>query len=234
MDVFYAPHISTSDYLVLDHLESGHCIRVLRHRKGDLVRLVDGKGGYFKGQIQDDNPENCGIKIQERLSGGIKMSGKLHVCIAPTKRMDRFEWFLEKATEIGVTSITPILCQRSERKKVRIDRMEKILVSAMKQSGRAELPQLHEPVNFKECVSGDTTGSKFIAYCGEGKKNDIRKVEFTGQNTILIGPEGDFTDEEVIHAVSHGYMALSMGAATLRTETAGVMICAAASLCMVR
>lgn len=212
----------------MDQTESRHCIRVMRHRIGDQVKIVDGAGGKYTGQIMNEDPGACTIRIIEREPQVVLPKRRVHVAIAPTKSNDRFEWFLEKATEIGISSIIPIICSRSERNRIRTDRLHKILVSAMKQSGRALLPQLSEPVNFSQFINSSATGSKFIAHCTESDRNDIMEVSFADEVTFLIGPEGDFTQEEIKLALDSEYEAVSMGPSTLRTETAGIMVCAAA------
>ncbi len=228
MNIFYEPSAGKSDIVTLDPTESGHCIRVMRHRTGDQVEIVDGAGGRYTGQIISEDPAACDIRVIGHERQITQPDRKVHIGIAPTKRIDRFEWFLEKATEIGITSITPIICSRSERTRVRADRMHKILVSAMKQSGRAFLPQLNEPLKFEQVINGTAPGSKFIAHCVDDDKTDLLDVAFSDEITFLIGPEGDFTEEEIRKALQNGYLAVSMGQSTLRTETAGIMAVAAA------
>lgn len=226
MNLFYKPDI-ISDRLVLDQKESIHCIKVMRYRKGDQVRLIDGAGGFYVAEIDTEDQKACGVKIISKIEEYQRMPYDLHIAIAPTKSMDRFEWFVEKATEIGITSITPVFCTRSERRNIRLDRIEKVAVSAIKQSVKAYLPKIRKPVDYAKWIEYKHIGSKFIAHCIEGSKNDIRTVELSGMITILIGPEGDFTPEEVFRATHNNFVPLSLGNYRLRTETAGVVACSA-------
>ncbi len=229
MDLFYKTDI-ISEQLVLDTDESVHSIKVLRHRRGDLIRIIDGKGGFYVAEIENADPKACKVKIISKIDNYEKPSYELHIAIAPTKKLDRFEWFVEKATEIGVSSITPLICQRSERRTIRIDRLEKVAIAAMKQSVKAYLPRIYEPIEYIDYVEKNLPGSKFIAHCMDGVKKDIRTVELSDSITILIGPEGDFTSEEVMFAIQNDYESLSLGEYRLRTETAGVVSCTAVYL----
>ncbi|MCF8345704.1 MAG: 16S rRNA (uracil(1498)-N(3))-methyltransferase [Bacteroidales bacterium] len=224
MDIFYKSDI-TSNQLVLDPGESNHCIKVMRYKKGDAISLIDGKGGYFTAEIEEEDRKACRIKIISKKENYEKLPYELHIAIAPTKSMDRFEWFVEKATEIGITSITPVLCNRSERRNLRIDRLEKVAVAAIKQSVRAYLPEIREMVSFNDWIAEEREGSRLIAHCMDGQKNDLRKVELSGINTIVIGPEGDFTPEEVARAADGCFEPITLGAYRLRTETAGIVAC---------
>ncbi len=229
MNIFYKPDI-TSDKLSLDRQESHHCIKVMRYRKGDEVRIIDGKGGLFIAQIESEDPKACGVKIISKHENFEKMPYELHIAIAPTKSIDRFEWFVEKATEIGVTSITPLICKRSERKAIRMERLGKVAISAMKQSVKAYLPRLNDPVGFSAWVNYDHPGSKYIAHCMDGPKVDIHSIRPSDIIHVLIGPEGDFTPAELQEATRNNFEPLSLGYYRLRTETAGIIICSAAYL----
>jgi len=226
MDLFYNTGI-VSKQLVLDPDESAHSIKVLRYRKGDQIRIVDGKGGFYVAVIENADPKACKVKIISKTDNYEKLPYELHIAIAPTKKLDRFEWFVEKATEIGVSSITPLHCQRSERKNIRLDRLKKVAIAAMKQSVKAYLPIIIEPMAYADWIEKRPSGSKFIAHCIDGVKKDIRTVELSDVITILIGPEGDFTPEEVLLAIQNDYESLSLGDYRLRTETAGVVACSA-------
>ncbi|MBW8325004.1 MAG: 16S rRNA (uracil(1498)-N(3))-methyltransferase [Prolixibacteraceae bacterium] len=225
MHIFYTPDLSGNTY-TLDETESKHCVRVLRLEKGDEITLVDGRGGYFTAEIDDPNPKHCAVKvIQSELNFGLRKF-QVHVAIAPTKNMDRMEWFLEKATEIGINRVTPILCRYSERKEVKHDRLEKVMVSAMKQSLKAYLPQLDELTKFNALIKQPFDGQKFIAHCDEQHRELLKKMILPNQNyLILIGPEGDFSTEEIELAIQAGFKPVSLGDSRLRTETAGVVAC---------
>ena len=166
MHIFYTPELSGKTY-ILDETESKHCVRVLRLEKGDEITLVDGRGGFFTADISDPNPKRCAVHVtKSELNFGLR-NFQVHVAIAPTKNMDRIEWFLEKATEIGISRVTPLLCRFSERKEIKHDRLEKVMVSAMKQSLKAYLPQLDELTKFSDFVWQPFDGQKFIAHCEE-------------------------------------------------------------------
>jgi 16S rRNA (uracil1498-N3)-methyltransferase len=225
MQLFYVPNISGSE-IILDETESKHAIRVLRLQKGDQIQVVDGKGGFYMAEIADANPKKCRLTIVNSALDFGKRNFHLHIAIAPTKNIDRFEWFLEKATEIGIDEITPLLTSHSERKTINAERLEKILVSAMKQSLKAYLPQLHELTTFKELIINNKTENKFIAYCDEIQKIHLKDLATKGNNTlILIGPEGDFSPEEIKLAIENGFKVVSLGESRLRTETAGIVAC---------
>ena len=211
---------------ILDETESFHCIKVLRLKTGDEVSLVDGKGGFFKGIIAIANQKACEINIYKSQFGFGKRNFQIHIGIAPTKSIERLEWFLEKATEIGVDEITPIICQRSERKILREDRLKKVITSAIKQSIKAYIPVLHPLTPFEKFIDIQNPGNKLIAHCMDGTRHDLIKFRPVSNDfTILIGPEGDFSEKEVQLAISKGYNPVSLGESRLRTETAGVAVC---------
>ncbi len=225
MNIFYTPDIVGSSY-TLDETESKHCIRVLRFSKGDSLIMVDGKGNKYEARISDPNPKKCSVDILSKTSDFEKRNYFLHVAIAPTKNIDRFEWFVEKATEIGVDEITPLLCEHSERKQVNIERIDKVIVSAMKQSLKAYKPVLNNLTNFGAFCRMDNQGLKFVAHCEEGEKNHLFDLVKPNERvTILIGPEGDFSVAEIEAAVKLGFKEVSLGNSRLRTETAGVVAC---------
>lgn len=225
MQLFYVPNISGAE-VVLDETESKHAVRVLRLQKGSQVQIVDGKGGFFEAEITDTNPKKCHLSIIKSQAEFGKKEFHLHIAIAPTKNIDRFEWFLEKATEIGIDEITPLLTSHSERKTLNPERLEKILVSAMKQSLKAYLPKLNYLTSFKELVINTKSDKKLIAYCDDIQKKHLKDLEVKRKDTlILIGPEGDFSPEEVEFAIENGFEVVSLGSARLRTETAGIVAC---------
>ena len=225
MQLFYVPNISGTE-VILDDTESKHAVRVLRLTEGTSVELIDGKGGFYTAEIADANPKKCRLTITNTQKNFGKKNFHLHMAIAPTKNIDRFEWFLEKATEIGVDEITPLLCEHSERKVIKPERLEKILISAMKQSLKAYLPKLNELITLKDFISKTTDKNKFIAHCYDDPKPHLKDiVDSHSKVLILVGPEGDFSLEEVELAKASGFNEVSLGNARLRTETAGVVAC---------
>ena len=226
MQLFYTPDINSDEY-TLSKEESKHCIQVLRKKIGDIIYLVDGKGGFYKAILIGDNPKSCHLKIDKVERNYGKSDLHIHIAIAPTKMNERFEWFLEKSTEIGINEITPILCEHSERKILKLERMNKILVAAMKQSNQAYLPKLNSAVSFDSFVNNNTVEERYIAHCIENhKKKQLNEVIKKGTNTlVLIGPEGDFSQKEIDYALKHGFSAVSLGKNRLRTETAAIVSC---------
>ena len=225
MHIFYTPELSGNTY-TLNETESKHCIRVLRLDKGDEITLVDGRGGFFTAEIADPNPKRCAVNVVESQQNFGLRNFRVHIAIAPTKNIERIEWFLEKATEIGVSRITPLLCRYSERKEIKTERLEKVMVSAMKQSLKAYLPLLDELTKFSEFVRQPFDGQKFIAHCEEQHRELLKSLVVPTQNyLILIGPEGDFSSEEIELALKEGFQPVSLGDSRLRTETAGVVAC---------
>ncbi|WP_321345574.1 16S rRNA (uracil(1498)-N(3))-methyltransferase [uncultured Draconibacterium sp.] len=225
MQLFYVPNISGAE-VILNETESKHAIRVLRLSESDEIELIDGEGGFYRARIIDANPKKCKLSIIDSQTEFGKKDFHLHIAIAPTKNIDRTEWFLEKCTEIGIDEITPLLSEHSERKVIKPERLEKILVSAMKQSVKAYLPRLNELTKFSDLLQQATETKKYIAHCNEGEKPHLKNVVKPGEKVlILIGPEGDFSPEEVNLALQSGFKAISLGDARLRTETAGVVAC---------
>lgn len=225
MHIFYAPDILGNLY-TLNEDESKHCIRVLRLIAGDEITIIDGKGGFYKTRILIPEPKRCQVEVIEVITEFEKRNHHLHIAIAPTKNIERFEWFLEKVTEIGIDEITPLLCEHSERKVVNNERLEKIIVSAMKQSIKAYLPKLNQMIPFRQFTQTRNDGDLFIAHCNKKELNHLKnEIQPKQKTTILIGPEGDFSPEEVIMAIQHNFMEISLGSSRLRTETAGVVAC---------
>ncbi|MEH6408156.1 MAG: 16S rRNA (uracil(1498)-N(3))-methyltransferase [Leeuwenhoekiella sp.] len=232
MQLFYYPEIEASaKTVVLPKDESKHIIKVLRKKAGDLLDLTNGKGDFFIAEITEASPSRCGVKILES-NHEQPLPYSLHMAVAPTKLNDRYEWFLEKATEIGITEITPIICDHSERKVIKEDRYEKILQSAMKQSLKAYKPVLNEAVSFKEFIAknSQTESQKFIAHCEETKRLSLKKSIFGSNMLILIGPEGDFSTEEIKLALDNNFSPVTLGNSRLRTETAAIVACHTAAL----
>jgi 16S rRNA (uracil1498-N3)-methyltransferase len=223
--LFYTPDLKLPVH-TLSEEESKHCTRVLRLSEGDKIFLTDGKGRFCEAMIKNASPKACVIEIVETILEYGKHDFKLNVAIAPTKNIERFEWFLEKATEIGVDEIIPLICRFSERKEIKPERLEKVIVSAMKQSQKAYLPALSSIQKFKALVSKPFSGDKFIAHCNNGEKLLLGNSIKQGRDVlILIGPEGDFSPEEVEMAILQGFVPVSLGESRLRTETAGVVAC---------
>jgi 16S rRNA (uracil1498-N3)-methyltransferase len=230
MQLFYAPDISGKTY-TLNEEESKHCIRVLRLTNGDEITLIDGKGGLFQTRIISPEPKRCQVEVFESTLEFEKRGYYLHVAIAPTKNIERFEWFLEKATEIGIDEITPLLCEHSERKVINNERLEKVIVSAMKQSIKAYAPKLNTLTPFKLFVQTQIPENTFIAHCQrKGLSHLKNELKSNNKITILIGPEGDFSPDEVNMALALKIKEISLGNSRLRTETAGIVACQIANL----
>ena len=230
MPVFYTTEINQKQ-AILGEEESRHVVKVLRKTGGDPLEIVDGKGNYYEGLISVPDPKACQISIRNVKKEHLRRDYHLHIALAPPKSTERFEWFLEKATEIGVDEISPIICERSERNRIRHDRSLKILIAAMKQSGRALLPRLNHEIplsNFLELFSADI---KLIAHCrtDPGQRID-RKPVIDQEWIVLIGPEGDFTPGEIEDARQRAYREINLGEAVYRTETAGMIACHTISL----
>ena len=222
--LFYAPDIITTSALPED--ESQHCVRVLRLKEGDNIAITDGKGFIYNAILESAHPKHCLVNITEQLPQKPIWENTIHIAVAPTKSIDRMEWFVEKATEIGVNTITCLRCHHSERREINLLRLNKIAVSAMKQSQKATLPLISEMINFNKFISQEFEGHKMIAHCAENEKQLIKDTYKPGGNAlILIGPEGDFSNEEINAALSAGFTPISLGKSRLRTETAALVAC---------
>lgn len=226
MQLFYNPSISEhSTEITFSKDESRHISKVLRKHTGDLLQITNGKGWLFKAEITSGDMKHCKAAILSKTFYP-SQSYNVHVAIAPTKMNDRFEWFLEKATEIGVDEITPIICDHSERKVIKTDRFEKIIQAAMKQSLHYHIPKLREPVAFKDLISASFDGQKYIAHCEESARESLKNsLKPETDVLILIGPEGDFSSNEILDAKNAGFIPVTLGATRLRTETAGIVAC---------
>ena len=211
--------------------ESWHCAKVLRKKTGDKIQLIDGIGNFYEGVLEIVSDKKCTANLT---SGPIlqeKRNYYLHLAIAPTKQIDRIEWMIEKAVEIGIDEISFISCKNSERTVIKIDRIIKIVESAVKQSLQAYLPKINDLTSFKEIINSKEVDQKLIAHCYNEEKNDLKQMEFKNKSTlVLIGPEGDFSMDEVDIALKNNFKAVSFGSNRLRTETAGLYVCQAASL----
>jgi len=225
MHVFYTPDLN-SDFYTLNEEESKHCSKVLRLGLGDVIHLIDGKGGLFEAEISAMNKKNVQLKILKKQLEFGKRNHHLHIAIAPTKNIDRLEWFLEKATEIGIDEITPIICDRSERKIIKEERLEKVITAAVKQSLTAYHPKLNAAISFASLMKQQGDTEKFIAHCMEGEKPYINQLTQAHRSyLILIGPEGDFSPSELESALQNGYKPVTLGNTRLRTETAALAAC---------
>ena len=230
MELFYIDR-QPSEFFTLSEEESKHISRVLRFGKGDFIFLTTGKGDLYKAEITDDHPKACVVKIIETRHQVGKKNYSLHIAIAPTKNSDRFEWFLEKATEIGVDEITPLICEHSERRVIKDERLNKVLLAAMKQSGRCYLPKLNEAAPFSKFISQPFSNRKFICSTDTDKNRLLKNLYLTEKDAlILIGPEGDFSKNELDLAVKNKFEMASLGESRLRTETAGIVACHTISL----
>lgn len=226
MQLFYNPTINeTTETFSFDKEESKHIIKVLRKKDSDILHVTNGLGLLFKTEITLASDNKCTVKIVS-IEKTEAPKYKLHLAVAPTKMNDRYEWFLEKATEIGIHEITPIICDRSERKVINTDRFEKIILSAMKQCNQMYLPKLNSAVTFKEFLKIKKTGTTLIAHCEEIDKKTLKSVVSPSKDyTILIGPEGDFSNKEIELALESNYIPVSLGETRLRTETAAIVAC---------
>ncbi len=225
MHLFYTPDIKSDNY-TLNEEESKHCTKVLRLQKDDEIYLVDGKGGYYKAIISNTHPKKTELQILSVQQEFGKRNHYLHVAVAPTKNIERFEWFLEKATEIGIDEITPLICERSERKEVKWDRLNKVITSAVKQSIKAYHPKLNEPISFKKFITLDNSSQKFVAHCIDSPKKSLKDLVISkSKYLITVGPEGDFTSTETELAISSGFLPITLGNSRLRTETAALEAC---------
>ena len=209
--------------IVLSKEESKHATKVLRKKEGDILNFTDGKGGFYRAEITVADTKKCRLQIINSEQKPKQHNYNLHIAIAPTKNMDRFEWFLEKATEIGIDEITPIICDHSERKVLKTERCNRILLSAIKQSLKLHLPKLNEAIPLKDFLKQDFKGNKYIAHCEDGEKIELRTENKAEKTTILIGPEGDFSTNEIEIALQNQFKAVSLGKSRLRTETAGLV-----------
>jgi 16S rRNA (uracil1498-N3)-methyltransferase len=226
MQLFYNPSITeTATSFVFDKEESKHIIKVLRKKEGDILHVTNGLGFLFVTQITVASDTKCNVTITS-FEKEAEPKFHLHLAVAPTKLNERYEWFLEKAVEIGIQEITPIICEHSERKVIKTDRFQKILETAMKQSLHYYFPKLNEPIAFKDFIKQEHQGQKFIAHCEDTDKKSLKKeLKVNEDVTILIGPEGDFSVKEIELAFENNFIPVSLGATRLRTETAAIVAC---------
>ncbi|XLS30739.1 16S rRNA (uracil(1498)-N(3))-methyltransferase [Flavobacteriaceae bacterium M23B6Z8] len=232
MQLFYHPGLKENDTSFnFDKEESRHISKVLRKTSGDEIRVTNGDGLIFDAILEEVSPKSCVVRIR-KVHKKFSRRYWLHMVVAPTKMNERYEWFLEKATEIGVDEITPIICDHSERKTIKKERYQKVLVAAMKQSLRAYLPKLNDPITLDKFLDKDIEGLLFIAHCEpEDKYHLKRRVQPDNPVTILIGPEGDFSTAEIEKAASRNYTPITLGPSRLRTETAAIVACSVVAFC---
>lgn len=229
MNIFIAD--VTGNLAVLTSEESWHCAKVLRRKAGDQIRLIDGKGNFYEGTLEIVSEKQCRVAITRGPEPQPKRNYYLHLAIAPTKQIDRIEWMIEKAVEIGVDEISFVSCKNSERTIVKTERINKVVESAVKQSLQAFIPKVNELVSFKDFLGRCTAEQKLIAHCIDSEKREIRQVDFKNRTTcVLVGPEGDFAAGEVELAAKSGFIPVSLGQTRLRSETAGLYVCQAAAL----
>ncbi|MCK8520713.1 16S rRNA (uracil(1498)-N(3))-methyltransferase [Aquimarina sp. D1M17] len=224
MQLFYNDTLSSSSTEIkFSREESKHIAKVLRKKEDDILHITNGRGDLFQAKITFSNPSQC-IAVIDSFETQKKKPYRLHLAVAPTKMNDRYEWFLEKATEIGIDEITPILCDHSERKVIKLERFERILQSAMKQSLQCYLPKLNPLVTFSDFIAKPNQDQLLIAHCEETKKQSLQDIlQLKSNSTILIGPEGDFSPDEIHKALSSGYHPVTLGETRLRTETAAIV-----------
>lgn len=226
MQLFYTPHLQPhSTSFTFDREESKHIIKVLRKIENDIIHVTNGLGYLFVTKINIASDRKCTVQIVETTYTQ-PLPYRIHLAVAPTKMNDRYEWFLEKATEIGIHEITPLLCDHSERVVFKPERMEKIIVAAMKQSKQLHLPKLNSALSFKKFMEQEHTEQKFIAHCEDTQKLSLKsQLQKNQKVTLLIGPEGDFSVKEIEIALLKGFIPVTLGATRLRTETAAVVAC---------
>ncbi len=229
MHLFFTPDLKAETY-TLNEDESKHSIRVLRLNQGDQVNLVDGEGNFYTAVIIDANPKKCALHIINHVPNYGKRPFYVHIAVAPTKNLDRMEWFVEKAVEIGIDAISFLLCDHSERKNLNTERLQKIAVSAMKQSIKAYLPQLNELQPFASFVNQADGPATFIAHLEDHDRISLIQATVSQKICILIGPEGDFSDREIKMAYQSGIKPVTLGTSRLRTETAALVACHTANL----
>ena len=224
MNLFYQPRIPEGIFY-LDTDESRHCVKVLRKKTGDHIRITDGKGFFYEAVILKTDDRQCSFEVEQKTEAPARRHA-IHMAISPTKNPDRIEWFVEKAVEFGVEKISLMECEHTERTYLKTERLEKVAVSAMKQSLKASLPVIGDISTFSTIVDSSQESGKFIAYVDETNPHHLKDVAIPERSyLILIGPEGDFTPEELGHALRHGFQKVSLGKSRLRTETAGLAAC---------
>ncbi|MFO7850999.1 MAG: 16S rRNA (uracil(1498)-N(3))-methyltransferase [Bacteroidota bacterium] len=226
MQLFYSNTLNGNQF-IFDENESKHIIKVLRHKSGDTIHITNGSGKIYKARIIDDKPRQCIAQITSTISSIKKHDYYLHIAIAPTKNQERLECFVEKAVEMGIDEISPLICEHSERKRIKKERLDKIAISAMKQSCKAHITRINDIISFPDLIKSDFDGKKLIASLGIGEETESLAVNYSSKENalILIGPEGDFSTEEIRLALENNFIPVNLGKSRLRTETAGIAAC---------
>jgi len=219
---FFESTVSNSTHFIVSEETSKHCIQVLRMKSGELLHLTDGKGNLYKATIDKADKKHCSVLIQEH-NYTEPNSKKITVAISLLKNASRFEWFLEKATELGISTVVPLICKRTEKQHFRQERMQQIVIAAMLQSQQVWLPNLTNPTKIEQHIQQSTSALKLIAHCEDAEKKAIKDVTVNNDIEIMIGPEGDFTEQEITLAIENNYLPTSLGNTRLRTETAGIV-----------
>ena len=229
MQLFLAHSFNEQGEILLSAEESKHCVKVLRHKAGDLIHVIDGVGNFYTAELVEAGPQKCVARIRSKEHIGNKKPYHLHIAISPTKNADRIEWLVEKGTELGVDEFSFVICKRTEKTGVKTERFKKIAESAVKQSVQGVLPRINEKILFNDFIQEEVSGGarRFIAHCMDTQKVELKQVVRERKSLVLIGPEGDFADDEVTLAQINGFMPLSLGEVRLRTETAGLLVAAA-------
>ena len=222
---FFAPDIENSG--ILPESDSAHCVRVLRMKEGDELTVIDGKGYSYNCRLLEANSKRAAVEILSKTFQPLYWTNDITIAVAPTKHLDRMEWMVEKLTEIGVNRIVPLLCRYSERKEIKTERLEKIAISAMKQSLKTFLPEICPMTPIADFIKNDKSEQKYVAYCAPEIPRQLFSHLYEPQKsvTILIGPEGDFSDKEINTAIELGYKPITLGDCRLRTETAAIVAC---------
>lgn len=224
MNTFFG--IIQNNAAILNEDESLHCVKVLRHKVGDIIRVIDGKGTVAIGKIEAAHAKQCAVSLTQKKVIPLLKNNYLHIAIAPTKNIERTEWFVEKAVEIGINEISFIKCKNSERTVIKDERIHKVAEAAVKQSQQAYIPKINPLIDFKEFINKTNSDIKLIAHCEDDEKQHLKNyISLTQSHIVLIGPEGDFTSDEILLAISAKYKPVALGDSRLRTETAGVFAC---------
>jgi 16S rRNA (uracil1498-N3)-methyltransferase len=230
MNLFFTPDINSNIYQ-LNKEESLHCVKVLRLKEGNIIYLTNGEGSLYECRIISNDIKACTVEVINTIENYGQRNYHLHIAIAPTKNIARIEWFIEKAVEIGIDEITPLICEHSERVTLNLQRLEKIIISAMKQSFKTYKTRLNEPSKFLSFIHYASSDNKYIAYCDKNIETTLNKICPKNESVlILIGPEGDFSKNEIERALEIGIKPVSLGKSRLRTETAGLVACHTVSL----
>lgn len=226
MQVFLGLSFTEDGHILLSPEESKHCVKVLRHKAGDIIDVIDGIGHFYTAEITKADPDKCTAKILTKKTLGGNKKYHLHIAISPTKNADRIEWLIEKGTELGVDEFSFLICKRTEKTGVKTDRFKKIAESAVKQSIQSVVPRINEKMEFTDFIKVPTTAKRYIAHCLENKRVEFKDILKEQKVLVMIGPEGDFTDDEIAWAQLAGFSPLSLGETRLRTETAGLFVAA--------